>query len=670
MLIQFNKAKNALEKENKNLGERMDEARRQIDAIESLSLKDQGLTGAAYRSLEERIHLRTSVLKAHYVAYQEIQAANGNNISALGRLKPSGEDGEGAVDPDACGRRIEEYQKRLSDIDAQIANAQKEYRELSALLPRGEAQPLAFHLGQEWHFRPEREAIHALIEMNTEAMDLARSYIGYAEEIYKEAKDRVARMLDASTTSVNSVLYSGRYGASDWMLEVDKGYEVSQIRRRLSTDGVVNKGEVERLFGKEEPLTDGERRALAMLFIDLGKAARAGNNEQLNILLNLGYRNDRGRRISYDQNLDSHAITYVVTREMKPGFCDFLLYCSNPKCASFERLEGSGKYQDTKNYLCAICTSCLQVRKFGVLATSRSSGPIDYGPVNSSIEVSFGVEKKIGGDGEGEDINLLHIRYTRSGLASQYKDNRAMQDLSAITFDIAYEGDVAGNAADLTGYYAAHEALGVDPGKEAVYGALVSGFSSFVSVGELLGGGFYGLMYDATKGGVEAYLSALETKDRYTELGALAQVGSSAQDHFITKGAIIHVHGLSNSKAPKTILVPDQDDYSKQCDIEASKEYEAYKKECERSSKEADSLGNWLTDSVTVTKEDALYDAVKKELEEEHNRNRKNALGNKNRKITLSGKNPNGDLQIDRRKYIELKVTYNNLVEEHHENTD
>ena len=50
MLIQFNEAKNALEKENKNLGEKMDEARRQIDAIESLSLKDQGLTGAAYTS--------------------------------------------------------------------------------------------------------------------------------------------------------------------------------------------------------------------------------------------------------------------------------------------------------------------------------------------------------------------------------------------------------------------------------------------------------------------------------------------------------------------------------------------------------------------------------------------------------------------------------------------
>lgn len=662
MLIQFNEAKNALEKENKNLGEKMDEARRQIDAIESLSLKDQGLTGAAYRSLEERIHLRVSVLKAHYVAYQEIQAANGNNISALGRLKPSGEDGVGAVDPDACGRRIEEYQKRLSDIDAQIANAQKEYSELSALLPRGEAQPLALRFGQEWHFRPEREAIRALIKMNTEAMDLARSYIGYAEGIYEGAKDRVARMLDASTTSVNSVLYSGRYGASDWMLEVDKGYEVSQIRRRLSTDGVVNKGEVERLFGKES-LTDVERRALAMLFIDLGKAARAGNNGQLNIFLNLGYRNDGGRRISYDQNLDSHAITYVVTREMKPGFCDFLLYCSNPKCASFERLEGSEKYQDTKNYLCAICTSCLQVRKFGVLVTSRSSGPIDYGPVNSSIEASFGVEKKIGEDGEGKDINLLHISFTRSGLASQYKDNRAMRDLSAITFDIAYEGDVAGNAADLTGYYAANEALGVDPGKEAVYGALVSGLSSYVSVGELLGGGFYGLMYDATKGGVEAYLSALETKDRYTELGALAQVGSSAQDHFITKGAIIHVHGLSNSEAPKTILVPDQDDYSKQCDIEASKEYEAYKKECERSSKKADSLGDWLTDSVKVKKEDALYDAVKTELDK-----RKGETNNK--KTVLDDKETNTVLNIDRRKYIELKVTYNNLVEDHHENTD
>ena len=490
-----------------------------------------------------------------------------------------------------------------------------------------------------------------MIEMNTEAMDLARSYIGYAEGIYKEAKDRVARMLDASTTSVNSVLYSGRYGASDWMLEVDKGYEVSQIRRRLSTDGVVNKGEVERLFGKES-LTDVERRALAMLFIDLGKAARAGNNGQLNILLNLGYKNDRGRRISYDQNLDGHAITYAVTREMKPGFCDFLLYCSNPKCASFERLEGSEKYQDTKNYLCAICTSCLQVREFRVLATSRSGGPIDYGPVNSSIEASFGVEKKIGGDGEGEDINLLHIRYTRSGLASQYKDNRAMQDLSAITFDIAYEGDVAGNAADLTGYYAAHEALGVDPGKEAVYGALVSGLSSFVSVGELLGGGFYGLMYDAAKGGVEAYLSALETKDRYTELGALSQVGSSAQDHFITKGAIIHVHGLSNSEAPKTILVPDQDDYSKQCDIEASKEYEAYKKECERSSKEADSLGNWLTDSVKVEiNSDLLFP---------------NGMTGTLVKNTKEGK----IYSIQRKDYISLKVKYNDLVEEYYENTD
>lgn len=651
MLIQFNEAKNALEKENKNLGEKMDEARRQIDAIESLSLEDQGLTGAAYRSLEERIHLRASVLKAHYVAYQEIQAANGNNISALGRLKPSGEDGEGAVDPDACGRRIEEYQKRLSGIDAQIANAQKEYTSLSFSLPRAEPNPLAFQLGQEWHFRPEKEAIHALIEMNTEAMDLARSYIGYAEGIYEGAKDRVARMLDASTTSVNSVLYSGRYGASDWMLEVDKGYEVSQIRRRLSTDGVVNKGEVERLFGKES-LTDVERRALAMLFIDLGKAARAGNNGQLNILLNLGYKNDRGRRISYDQNLDGHAITYVVTREMKPGFCDFLLYCSNPKCASFERLEGSEKYQDTKNYLCAICTSCLQVREFRVLATSRSGGPIDYGPVNSSIEASFGVEKKIGGDGEGEDINLLHIRYTRSGLASQYKDNRAMQDLSAITFDIAYEGDVAGNAADLTGYYAAHEALGVDPGKEAVYGALVSGLSSFVSVGELLGGGFYGLMYDAAKGGVEAYSSALETKDRYTELGALSQVGSSAQDHFITKGAIIHVHGLSNSKAPKTILVPDQDDYSKQCDIEASKEYEAYREECERSSEKADSLRDWLTDSVEVEiNSDLLFP---------------NDITGTLVKNTKEGK----IYSIQRKDYISLKVKYNDLVEEHHESTD
>ena len=48
---------------------------------------------------------------------------------------------------------------------------------------------------------------------------------------------------DASTTSVNPVLYSGRQvGHLDWMLEVDEGYEVSQIRRVGSTDGVVNKG--------------------------------------------------------------------------------------------------------------------------------------------------------------------------------------------------------------------------------------------------------------------------------------------------------------------------------------------------------------------------------------------------------------------------------------------
>ena len=168
-------------------------------------------------------------------------------------------------------------------------------------------------------------------------------------------------------------------------------------------------------------------------------------------------------------------------------------------------------------------------------------------------------------------------------------------------------------------------------------------------------------MYDAAKGGVEAYLSALETKDRYTELGALAQVGSSAQDHFITKGAIIHVHGLSNSEAPKTILVPDQDNYSKQCDIEASKEYEAYRKECERSSKEADSLRNWLTDSVKVETNPDLHSDT--EIEK--------AFSDNHIECT-SEKDANGDTvwSINRRDYISLKVKYNDLVEEHHENTD
>ena len=132
----------------------------------------------------------------------------------------------------------------------------------------------------------------------------------------------------------------------------------------------------------------------------------------------------------------------------------------------------------------------------------------------------------------------------------------------------------------------------------------------------------------------------------------MAQVGSSAQDHFITKGAIIHVHGLSNSEAPKTILVPDQDDYSKQCDIEASKEYEAYREECERSSKEAGSLRNWLTDSVEVkVNSDLLFP---------------NGMTGTLVKNTKEGK----IYSIQRKDYIRLKVKYNNLVEEYHENTD
>lgn len=174
-------------------------------------------------------------------------------------------------------------------------------------------------------------------------------------------------------------------------------------------------------------------------------------------------------------------------------------------------------------------------------------------------------------------------------------------------------------------------------------------------------------MYDAAKGGVEAYSSALETKDRYTELGALAQVGSSAQDHFITKGAIIHVHGLSNSEAPKTILVPDQDNYSKQCDIEASKEYEAYRKECERSSKEADSLRNWLTDSVEVKK----VKKVKLDSDSTPDANVQDVFSDNNIKWT-SEKDVDGDTvwSINRKDYISLKVKYNDLVEEYYENTD
>ena len=643
MLIQFGAAKDALTKENKNLDTKMDQAQRQIGLIEGVSLEDCGLTGAAYSTLDFRLKRRTAILKVHYVAYQEIQAANGSNISALSNLVAM--DGKDAVDPDACDLRIKEAETAKNLLLAAAEKQKEKLRKTSSMMSdgygaEGKSSPsISASIAQINRFYGNIISVQdRIIEVNRKALEAYEKYESAAASIYEGAAGKVGAILSqADELGKAHAIGADTY---DFFVAIDTDYRVSQIRAKIIVDGVVNEAYVKGLFSKNE-LNSYEKQALGMAYVDLGESSRKGYKEQLNIFLNLGFTNGDVRRVGYENNTSAQA--YLVERTMRPGFFEFLLYYSNPECSGYNYYAGNSEFQDIKNYLSAICSSLLQVGNYTFLTYATSAKDIDYTPLNSDIDIRFAGEKKLVGENKDvreEDIKLLHINLKHDRIYIPGSKNSRDDNFfkPSVYFEVTYSKSVSGNAADMQGYYTKNSIE--DPASQAVYGATVGGLSSLIPFDKLFShGGFYGTLYSVVDGGKSAYFDALKNNENYEKIGNLGQLSDEAQNHFITQGAVIHAVGLEGIGSSKTYLLPDQSDYDVRCEVQAQKDYSSYLE----SSTEKKNLGDWLNDEVIVEKDSPLY---------------------KDTSDYYKKKNPDKEvpeeIPISRREYIELKVGQSN----------
>lgn len=584
MLIQFGAAKDALAKENKVLDTKMSQAQKQIRGIESISLKECGLEGGAYEALEFRLKKRIAILKAHYVAYQEIQAANGKNINALDSLIAM--DGKDAVDPNACERRIREAEEAkkslLADAEIQKSRLWNTINNAADLYPEKghvSTSPRAAMIRIDKFYGNSISVQDKIIEANQKALDAVDTYKGCAASVYEGARAKVTEILNRAdelcrvhTKSENNIAL---------FTTIDTDYQVAEIRAKIMVNGVVDEAYVKELFDKPK-LTIYEKQALGMAFADLEESSRRGHGEQLNVFLNLGYENGSVRRVSYDSNTSSQA--YLVERNMRPGFYEFLVYCSNPKCEAYSRYSYNKEFQDIKNCLFTICSSLLKAGNYTVLTFATSEKSIDYAPLDSDIDVRFKDEKKIVGEGKDvkeKDIKLLHInlKHDRIYIPSN-KNNRDDNFFRpSVYFEVAYGKDVIGNAADMQGYYARNSME--DPASQAVYGATISGISSLVPFDKIFGSSFFGTLYDVADGGSSAFFDAVKNNENYAKIGNLGEMSNEAHTHFISQGTIVHAVGLEGINSSKTYLFPDQSDYEIRCDVQVQKDYNATKKEGE-----------------------------------------------------------------------------------------
>ena len=642
MLIQFGAAKDALAKENTLLDTKISQAQKQIHGIENISLKECGLEGGAYEALEFRLKKRIAILKAHYVAYQEIQAANRNNISVLDDLIAM--DGKDAVDPNACEQRIREAEEAKKSLLAEVEIQKSRLREANNMMvnicSREEYNPLSISASMVLLDRFYTDNISVqdkIIEANQKALDAVDTYKGCAASVYEGARAKVTEILHQAdelcrvhTKSENNIAL---------FTTIDTDYQVAEIRAKIMVNGVVDEAYVKELFDKPK-LTIYEKQALGMAFADLEESSRRGHGEQLNVFLNLGYENGGVRRVSYDSNTSSQA--YLVERNMRPGFYEFLVYCSNPKCEAYSRYSYNNEFQDIKNCLFTICSSLLKAGNYTVLTFATSEKSIDYAPLDSDIDVRFKDEKKIVGEGKDakeKDIQLLHInlKHDRIYIPSN-KNNRDDNFFRpSVYFEVAYGKDVIGNAADMQGYYARNSME--DPASQAVYGATISGISSLVPFDKIFGSSFFGTLYDVADGGSSAFFDAVKNNENYAKIGNLGEMSNEAHTHFISQGTIVHAVGLEGINSSKTYLFPDQSEYEIRCEVQAQKDYSSYLE----SSTEKKDLGDWLNDEVTVSDDNPLYTDACEDYMSKHPRE----------------KVPE-EVPIDRKKYIELKVKHSN----------
>jgi hypothetical protein len=110
MGLRFDKAAaiQAIQSENGLIDSKLNSIESQLNVFWS-SLDTTALQGEAYASIESRIKdLRIPLLKAHYISFESLHAANSQNINLIEALPESS---PGVYDTEMFYRQIEKHQK-------------------------------------------------------------------------------------------------------------------------------------------------------------------------------------------------------------------------------------------------------------------------------------------------------------------------------------------------------------------------------------------------------------------------------------------------------------------------------------------------------------------------------------------------------------------------------
>lgn len=438
--IQKEGLEEALDSDISKLGVQSTLAEQQVLAMESTDLSSYGLTGTAYDTLSTLINARSSIVKAHYIIYQRLSAADESNKGALSQVEEFEDDD--SVDTDKCDKRIETANQEKESISQQWQDA------LKYCWDAGSVQ------GTNTYYLGLMDAQNKIVEANQRVKDKALKYELSVETIYAEVLGLSENMLASATSAVRTWISEGSYGDMSWAVGISTDYEVAKLRNELIVDGEVDKDKVRELFDKDS-VTDVELKALGMAYADLMARSQAGDEGPLNTFLSLGYR-ESGESWSGP----GYANTYTVTYESRPGFALSTASWADDSALPEYISSNIRNACDAAGAQFAITSSYTR----SAVVANRGAKPTI--PLESTIGVSFATHVHVGTHGETDAFGVETISFG--------------DRLNGITAHATYDSDAADNAINMSTYVADENIK--DPAAEGLAAAGKSLFSSLTGV--------------------------------------------------------------------------------------------------------------------------------------------------------------------------------------------
>ena len=241
MRIEMNETCSRLNEENGELTTQMSECEGLIDNLRSAIEESDGLKGAAYDAIRERIEMRVPILQAHHIVYDELRSANNVNIAKLESLPQTS---AGVLDTDVSQDRINRAKAEIRKLE-QLRDSQIHRLKMNP-------EPEGFSEGN-WQYSKKAFIatlirnydrlighMEAIISNEQENIRRAYEYDNESATIYQRAQDLTNNYLDPSTASAEACIKTGSYaGTTAWVSGVGSLYNKSRKCREVEKSGLL-----------------------------------------------------------------------------------------------------------------------------------------------------------------------------------------------------------------------------------------------------------------------------------------------------------------------------------------------------------------------------------------------------------------------------------------------